>query len=123
VIDLPGEPKQTLRINFNLSPIVRILYLSALTLFALSGCSRYEEGFKAGYSQGSADAETRVRADYEQRLAVLESEASSKSSASYSATVQTEVCGGSGVNLNGKHYSGGKTGCVRVLSDGRVERY
>lgn len=96
----------------------------ALVLFALTGCgNKYEEGFQAGYAQGSSDAGARVRADYERRLAKIEYEASSRSSSTYAGSVQTEVCGGSGVNLNGKHYSGGKTGCVRVLSDGRVERY
>ena len=33
-----------------------------------------------------------------------------------------EVCGG-GVNLNGKYYPGGKTGCVSVDSSGNVRQY
>jgi hypothetical protein len=39
------------------------------------------------------------------------------------AVSSTAACGGNGITLNGKHYSGGKTGCVKVYSDGRVERY
>lgn len=100
-----------------------IFYAIFLVLAFLSGCSdKYEEGFQAGYAQGAKDAETRVRADFEQKLEALEREKSSSNS-SYSATTSTEVCGGAGVNLNGKHYSGGKTGCVKVFSDGRVEKY
>ena len=44
---------------------------------------------------------------------------------SYTSTTYTttEVCGGGGVNVGGRHYSSGQTGCVRVLSDGTVQRY
>jgi succinate dehydrogenase/fumarate reductase-like Fe-S protein len=35
----------------------------------------------------------------------------------------TSVCGGGGVEVNGKHHGAGKTGCVRVYSDGRIEKY
>lgn len=98
-------------------------YTCLIFIAALVGCAdKYQEGFQVGYAQGSADAETRVRADFEQKIEALERQKASNYS-SYSATTSTEVCGGAGVNLNGRHYSGGKTGCVRVLSDGRVEKY
>jgi hypothetical protein len=35
----------------------------------------------------------------------------------------TEVCGGGGVVSNGRHYKGGKTGCVRLLGNGKVQQY
>ncbi|WP_138514569.1 hypothetical protein [Rhodoferax bucti] len=100
---------------------ILVIMLAAVVLVACG--DKYKDGYQDGYAQGSHDAEVRVRADYEQQLSRIQGELSSKSSSSYSASTQSEVCGGSGVNFNGKHYSGGKTGCVRVLSDGRVERY
>ncbi len=44
---------------------------------------------------------------------------------SYTPTTYTttEVCGGGGVNVDGRNYSSGKTDGVRVLSDGTVQRY
>jgi hypothetical protein len=93
-----------------------------MVLFLLAGCTdKYQEGYQEGYAQGARETEVRVRAEYEQKMEALQSDASY--APSYTATVSTEVCGGNGVNLNGKHYSGGKTGCVRVLSDGKVEKY
>ncbi len=101
----------------------RYWVICILGLTFLPACSdKYEEGFQVGYAQGARDAEVKVRAELEQKINALEREKSSSTS-SYSSTTSTEVCGGSGVNLNGKHYSGGKTGCVKVFSDGRVEKY
>lgn len=100
-----------------------IVYALIPAAVILTGCAdKYEEGFKAGYAQGSKDAELSVRAEFERKVRDLEREVSSNAHR-YSAASSTEVCGGAGVNLNGKHYSGGKTGCVRVMSDGRVERF
>lgn len=99
-----------------------IYFLVVAVLFFSAGCAdKYQEGFQEGYAQGAKEAEVRIRAEIEQKMEALQRAASNASS--YSATASTEVCGGNGLNLNGKHYSGGKTGCVRVLSDGRVERY
>jgi hypothetical protein len=89
------------------------------SLFILSGCKdKFQEGYQSGYIDGAYDTELKLKKEYEIKISELER----KNQNSFSVT-STEVCGGSGVNLNGKHYSGGKTGCVRVYSNGRVERY
>ena len=89
-------------------------------LFVLAGCEdKYQQGYQQGYSEGASFAENKMNKECDEKLSKQERDATSSS---YSVT-STEVCGGGGVNLNGKHYSGGKTGCVRAYSDGRVERY
>lgn len=92
--------------------------LMALTL---SSCSdRFDEGYRNGYAIGYSAGE---RAGMEQASKKAEEERRySYEPPSYSGS-STEVCGGGGVNVNGKHYSAGKTGCVRVMSDGTVKRY
>jgi hypothetical protein len=108
--------------------IVRIvLFYSVVALIAISniGCKdRYQEGYDVGYAEGFSqakiDAEKRcIDSLEEERSSCLDRSYSSGSHSGYS----TEVCGGGGVTANGKHYEGGKTGCVRVYSDGRVVRY
>ena len=105
----------------------RLILCSVVALCAVSnlGCKdRYQEGFDAGYAEGFSRAKLDVENRCEERL---EEERRSCRDRSYSAgaprVYSTEVCGGDGVTTNGKHYSGGKTGCVRVHSDGRVEQY
>ena len=88
----------------------------------LLGCeAKYQEGYAAGYTQGVSQTENRLARKYEQELA----DANRRQSfpASYASVTSTSACGGNGINLNGKRYSGGKTGCVEVFSDGRVVRY
>lgn len=92
--------------------------------FIFVGCTdRYEEGFQKGFADGF-DQATAIhnticseKIEEEKRVCNAGNDFSS-SFDGYS----TEVCGG-GVNVNGKYHSGGKTGCVRVFSDGRIERY
>ena len=90
-----------------------------ISLLVLVGCKdKYQEGYQVGYSDGVRSMESRLK-ESEEKLETLK-----RQSTNYSySSVTTEVCGGNGVNSNGKYYSGGKTGCVRVYSDGRVERY
>ena len=96
----------------------KILFAGLLLL--LTGCEdKYQEGYQQGYSEGASFAENKLNKECDEKLSKQERDSTTSS---YSAT-STEVCGGGGVNLNGKHYSGGKTGCVRAYSDGRVERY
>ena len=94
------------------------LILLMTSLVTLSGCKdKFDEGYQSGYINGVYDTEQRLKKEHEEKISELER----KNRNSYSVT-STEVCGG-GVNLNGKYYSGGKTGCVRVYSNGRVEKY
>ncbi len=96
---------------------VKVLVISIVVL-ALYGCKdRYQDGYDAGYAAGVSFTETRLRSEYEEKLRNFEEKANRLS------VTSTEVCGGGGVNVNNKHYPGGKTGCVRVYSDGRVVRY
>ena len=95
-----------------------IVTLAIISLSFLSGCKdKFQEGYESGYADGTNATEQRLKKEYEEKISDLER----KSRNSFSVT-STSVCGG-GVNLNGKYYSGGKTGCVRVYSDGRVEKY
>lgn len=98
-----------------------VLVISSLIFV---GCTdRYEEGFQKGFADGFEQATAiqnticSEKIDEQKRFCGATSEFSS-GSGGYS----TEVCGG-GANVNGEHHKGGKTGCVRVFSDGRVERY
>ena len=100
-------------------------FVPSLLLIAslfLVGCeAKYQEGYTAGYAQGVSETEGRLARKHEQELA----DANRRQSfpASYTSVTSTNACGGNGINVNGKHYSGGKTGCVEVYSDGRVVRY
>lgn len=99
----------------------RNIFMLGLVIFTITGCKdRYEEGYATGYEDGFAAGE---KMGFEKAMAQRDAE--SRAIESYASTphVRTEVCGGSGVNVNGKHYDGGKTGCVRVFSDGTVKRY
>ncbi len=85
----------------------------------LIGCKdRFDEGFSAGYAAGVSDTTTRLKLEHEQKMLELD-----RQRASTNAVTSVQTCGGAGVNLNGRYYEGGKTGCVRVYSDGRVVRY
>jgi hypothetical protein len=101
-------------------PEVRRALLLTLTLL-LVGCEeKYEKGYQDGRIAGMQEARAQCNSRVE--------EAEQACRRSYSNTpshdsVVTTVCGGGGVNFNGKHYSGGKTGCVRVYASGKVERY
>lgn len=96
----------------------KLLFISLFLPIILLGCKdKYQEGYQIGYSDGVRSMESKLE-ESEKKL----QDEKRKSQYSFSS-VSTEVCGGTGVNLNGKHYSGGKTGCVRVYSDGRVEKY
>jgi hypothetical protein len=105
---------------------LKILALLALGIMVISGCSdrykeEYERGYQAGYTDGLNDAGKECEARLEDERSTCYSRMGSLSrSPSFTST---EVCGGGGVNVNGKHYPGGKTGCVRVFSNGKVERY
>ena len=73
----------------------------------------YAQGQKAGYDAGYAQGHS--EGEREGRYATLYD---------YSSAVTTvEVCGGGGTNVGKKYVPPGKTGCVRVYSDGRYERY
>ena len=115
------------KVEFWSSLFRQVLKGAAASVFVASmfGCKdRFQEGYDAGYEDGSLQSKLIGEKQCEERL-----EAEKRScrnlglSYGYSSGSSTEVCGGGGVNLNGKHYEAGKTGCVRVFSDGRVVRY
>lgn len=100
----------------------KVFFVSVLV--ALSGCSdRYEEGYAQGFSdataQATATAEQKCQETIEREMASCRAAITNE----VHSYVQTTVCGGGGVNVGRRHYSGGKTGCVRVFSDGTVEQY
>lgn len=102
---------------------ITLLFLVSLVSF---GCSdrfkeEYEKGYQAGYAEGQYYAEKECDEKLKKERTTCQEEIESLTrESSFSST---EVCGGGGVNLNGRHYAGGKTGCVRVFSNGKVERY
>jgi hypothetical protein len=98
------------------------LLLSTTTIV---GCKdKYQEGYDQGYAEGLYQGKRDAEKQCEEKIDEEKKSCRDRSySSSYSSSYSTEVCGGGGVNLNGKHYEGGKTGCVRVYSDGRVVRY
>jgi hypothetical protein len=101
--------------------ILLITTCAVLTL-TLSGCKdKYKEGFDDGFVQGTASTEARLRKEMDEKIETLKRE-SERSTYNYGG-LSTGVCGGGGVTVNGKHHSPGKTGCVRVHSDGRIEKY
>lgn len=80
-----------------------------------------DRGYVEGYDYGVAVTEKRLNDLIElqaEKIRRLE-----RQGTTYSGTYSTEVCGGNGVDVNGKHHGPGKTGCVRVYSDGRIEKY
>jgi len=103
---------------------VRILCL-LIPLVVLCGCEdKYQTGYAAGHAAGYAQANAAAERRVAEVRAELERENRDANAIRESFnSVETTVCGGGGVNLNGKHYSGGKTGCVQVLSNGTVRRY
>ncbi len=100
---------------------MKFIFLFLLAIL-ITGCEDQQKRFYSeGYAQGVADAEARLRDECKSKIDQTITE-QNNSSSSYRVT-STEVCGGGGVNVGSKHYDGGKTGCVRVYSDGRVEKY
>lgn len=92
-------------------------------LLVLTGCKdKYQEGYSEGYAAGYAQAHADAEASCGDKVEAAKQSCSYSSQSSGFSTV-TEVCGGNGMDYNGKHYSPGKTGCVRITADGRVERY
>lgn len=100
-------------------------FLIPIFLLMLYGCKdRYEEGFQEGFADGFDQATAIANGICSEKIEVEKQSCSSKGRQdSFLGGYSTEVCGGGGVNVGGKFYSGGKKGCVRVFSDGRVERY
>jgi hypothetical protein len=97
-----------------LTKFKKIFFVLALTFVFLSSCeNHYERGYSDGYADG-----------YEAGKQVAMENCEDNISGSFlSRSVTTEVCGGGGVNVDGKHISPGPTGCVRVYSDRTFERY
>jgi hypothetical protein len=104
----------------NLRTYIAVLAVLMLAV-GLGGCKdRYDEGYANGFLEGSAEATTRA----ELMCTAKVENAKRDCSPAYSPqSYTTEVCGGGGVNVRGKHYPSGKTGCVRVYGDGRVVSY
>jgi hypothetical protein len=104
---------------------VLLYVVIALSTISTLGCKdRYQEGYDAGYADGFSKAKIGVEKRCEEKLEEEKRSCRDKTySFGYSGGYSTEVCGGGGLTANGKHYEGGKTGCVRVHSDGRVVRY
>ncbi len=100
---------------------MRFVLLFLLSI-AISACEdQHKKFYSEGYSQGFADAQRKFRKECDEKIDETKNH---QESSSYGYGVSsTEVCGGDGVNVGSKHYSAGKTGCVRVFSDGRVEKY
>jgi len=106
---------------------VGLLRILPTTLFAMgvmcSGCQdRYQEGYQVGFADASSQASA-CKAELDRCNREKNDAQTTGSHSFYSGSVVTEVCGGNGLNLNGRHIRPGKTGCVRAYSDGRVERY
>jgi hypothetical protein len=102
---------------------MKIKHLLFITvLYLLAGCEdKYQKGYDKGYADGVAVTEIKFNELMQQEKDKVKS--LERQSNSYSNSYSTEVCGGNGVDVNGKHHSAGKTGCVRVHSDGRIEKY
>ncbi|MFZ2738406.1 MAG: hypothetical protein WBI20_06570 [Burkholderiaceae bacterium] len=114
-----------LQTNFCWLKRALVFGLLSTGVFSIVGCKdRYQEGYDLGYAEGFSQAKIGVEKRCEERLDEEKKSCRDRSySSAYSSGYSTEVCGGAGVTANGKHYDGGKTGCVRVYSDGRVVRY
>ena len=88
-----------------------------LPVFLIACKNKYDEGYRAGFNEGVIATEQRLKNEYEEKIKKIEN-----SNRELSVT-STSVCGGGGVNVGNRHYEGGKTGCVKVYSDGRIVRY
>lgn len=98
--------------------LTKLLILA--TFAVLVGCNdRFDGGYRTGFADGLREGE---KAEAE-KAAAAERERRRRESLATARSVTTEVCGGGGVNFNGKHIRPGKTGCVRVFNDGTVQRY
>ncbi len=72
--------------------------LLAITVCLLIGCGdKYQEAFDAGYSQGEANAETRLRFEYEQKLLAMQ-----RQQASGSKEASPTTSAGNGIALKCK---------------------
>jgi len=95
----------------------------AFAAFALLlGC---EDRYQSGYEDGYADTNTEARLAGTEDCQERQPDYGYRTYSSYQAptrSVTTEVCGGGGVNVDGKHHAPGLTGCVQVFSDGTIER-
>jgi hypothetical protein len=95
-------------------------------LVLVSGCGdrckqAYDAGYKAGLAAGTLNA---TKAAKGTDAFAPEMEASAAAQPNWtSGPVFTEVCGGAGVDVGSSHIEPGESGCVRVFSDGRIERY
>jgi hypothetical protein len=110
-------------VNVRIAPMgrrVRVLArcTAAVAMGAMSSSceDRYQLGYDAGYA---AAFEAGAQAAREE----CETAASALGDYTLEPSVATEVCGGDGVNVNGKHFSPGPTGCVRVYDDGTSKSY
>lgn len=103
--------------------IGKVLLLTFLA--GLSGCEdKYKTGHDAGYAEGYAAGYAKASEEAEQRAKKLRQEAwRAAFSEPSSPVVAASICGGNGMNLNGKYIRPGKTGCVDALSDGTFRRY
>jgi succinate dehydrogenase/fumarate reductase-like Fe-S protein len=102
--------------------------MSALKIFLLTiflllvGCEdKYQKGYENGYLEGVSVTEKKLNEVIE--LLEEKIKRQERQSTYTSGISSTSVCGGGGVEVNGKHHGAGKTGCVRVYSDGRIEKY
>jgi len=93
------------------------LFVAFLFLFLVGCKDKFDEGYRAGYSNGVLVTEEKLQKEYDEKIKKLEN-----SNREFSIS-STSVCGGGGVTVGSKHYEGGKTGCVKVYSDGKVVRY
>ena len=85
--------------------MLRNIFMLWVVILVIAGCKdRYDEGYVAGYADGSAAGE---KIGFEKSMAQHDAESRAIESYVSSPYVTTEVCGGSGVNVNGKHYAGG----------------
>ena len=88
----------------------------------LSGCQdKYQQGYETGYVDGVQATENKWKEVVE--LQTEKIERLEGRNTFNSGVHSTEVCGGGGVNVNGKHHGPGETGCVRAYNDGRIEKY
>lgn len=96
----------------------------------ISACTQETDAeHKQAYEAGYADASVKLKNVYERRVQEMEAthrrevEVLKSQIPGPSLTQSTEICGVDGANVNGRHIDGGKTGCVRMYSDGRYERF
>lgn len=84
----------------------------------------YDAGYAAGLAAGSSrDSEAAQEVQKAQERKPDLSSGEQEASGWNSGPTATEVCGGGGVDIGTEHIEPGDSGCVRVFSDGRIERY